>query len=91
MSVHKRQDTMDNYLKCPFYLNHSLEAKPGKTTCPECSAEFEIDDRLECIIINPKNPKLPINGLVCASCGLVQGTGKSKCMYCGAELRTTVQ
>jgi DNA polymerase-4 len=36
-------------LKCPFCLNHSLGAKPGKTTCPECSDEFEVDDRGECI------------------------------------------
>jgi hypothetical protein len=37
-----------DHLKCPFCLNHGIEAKTGKTACPECSAEFEIDDRLEC-------------------------------------------
>jgi hypothetical protein len=32
-------------LKCPFCLNHNIEAKPGKTTCPECFVEFEVGDR----------------------------------------------
>ena len=91
MLVRERQDTMDNYLICPFCLNHSVEPKPGKTICPECSTEFELDDRLECIFVNPKTPKLPMNGLICASCGLVQGTDKRRCVYCGAELSTTVQ
>jgi len=63
------------YLKCPFCPNHSIEAKPGITTCPECSAEFEIDDRLECIFINPSKLRLPmaVRGTVCGVCGLVQG------------------
>jgi hypothetical protein len=32
-------------LKCPFCLNLRIEAIAGKTICPECSAEFEVDDR----------------------------------------------
>ena len=87
----ERQDTVDNYLKCPFCLSQSVAAQPGKTTCPECSAEFEIDDRLECVFVNPKNPKLPVNGLVCVSCGLVQGTDNRMCVYCGTELRAALQ
>jgi hypothetical protein len=62
-------------MKCPFCLNHILEAKPGKTTCPECQVEFQVDDRLECIFINPDKLRLPVavNGTVCGMCGLVQG------------------
>ena len=78
MLVRERQETVDNFLKCPFCLNQSVEAKPGKTTCPEYSTEFEIDDRSECIFVNPMNLKLPVNGLVCLSCGLVQGYKKKE-------------
>jgi hypothetical protein len=48
------------FIKCPFCPNHSIEASPGKTTCPECSAEFEVDDRVECIFINPNKLRLPM-------------------------------
>jgi hypothetical protein len=36
------------------------------TTCPECSTEFEIDDRLEWIFINTEKLRLPVavNGTV---------------------------
>ncbi len=61
------------------------------SNCPECSAEFEIDDRLECIFVNPINLKLPVNGFVCRSCGLVQGYENRKCAFCGVELGTAVQ
>jgi len=80
-----------DYLKCPFCLNHSLEAKPGKTTCPECSAEFEVDDRLECIFADTQKMRLPVNGMVCGVCGLVQGDEAKKCLYCGIELSTNFQ
>jgi hypothetical protein len=69
----ENQDIMNNFLKCPFCLSQSVEAKSGKSNCPECSAEFEIDDRLECIFVNPMNLKLPANGFVCVSCGLRTG------------------
>ncbi len=46
----ENQDIMDNFLKCPFCLSQSVEPKSGKSNCPECSAEFEIDDRMECIL-----------------------------------------
>jgi len=91
MLVRERQFTLDNHLICPFCLLQIVEPKSGQTTCPECSAEFEIVDRLECIFINPKNPKLPMNGLVCMSCGLVQGHESMKCVFCGTELSPTVQ
>ena len=78
-------------LKYPFCLNHSLEAKPGKTTCPECSAEFEVDDRLECIFADTRKMRLPLHGGVCRGCGLVQGDASERCGYCGAELSTALQ
>ena len=55
-------------MKCPFCLNHKIEAKPGKTTCPECSAEFEIDDRLESIFADTQKMRLTVNGMVCGVC-----------------------
>jgi hypothetical protein len=87
----EKQDIMDNFLKCPFCLSQSVEAKSGKSNCPVCFAEFEIDDRLECIFIDPINLKLPVNRFVCRSCGLVQGYENRKCVFCGAELGATVQ
>ena len=80
-----------DYLKCPFCLQHSVEAKPGKTTCPEYSAEFEIDDRVECIFADTEKMRLPVNGFVCVVCGLVQGDQAKKCLYSGAELSTNLQ
>jgi hypothetical protein len=87
---------MDNtqqldHLKCPFCLNQSIEKKSGTTTCPECSAEFDIDDRMECIFANTENLKLPVNGFVCGCCGLVQSDEIENCFYCGGKLNITMQ
>jgi hypothetical protein len=87
---------MDNsqqikHLKCPFCLNHSAGAKPGKTTCPECSAEFEIDDRLECIFADISKIRIPVHGFVCSVCGLVQSDHAKSCFYCGTKLCTNLQ
>jgi hypothetical protein len=73
-------------MKCPFCLNHSVEAKPGRITCPVCHAEFEIDDRLECIFADTQQIRLPVNGFVCSSCGLVQSETYRNCVYCGERL-----
>ncbi len=78
------------YLKCPFCLNHYLDAKPGRTTCPDCSAEFEVDDRLECIFADTQKMRLPVNGVVCVVCGLVQGGEIGNCLFCGVELSTAI-
>jgi hypothetical protein len=82
---------MTNYqhLKCPFCLNYSLDDKSGKTACPECSAEIEIDDRLECIFADTQKMRLPVNGMVCGACGLVQGDESRNCVYCDEELGIT--
>ena len=80
-----------DHIKCPFCLNHNLEAKPGKTSCPECAAEFEVDDRLECIFADTSKMRLPVNGMVCGMCGLVQGGERENCLFCGTELITSLQ
>ena len=69
----------------------NLEAKPGKTTCPECSAEFEIDERLECVFVDTSKMRLPVNGFVCSVCGLVQCGENGNCVYCGEELNLSIQ
>ena len=91
LALERQNIILDNFkqldnLKCPFCLNHNLEAKPGKTTCPECSAEFEVDDRCECIFADTQKMRLPVNGVVCVVCGLVQGDENRSCVYCGAGL-----
>ena len=52
-------------IRCPFCLNHNLEAIPGKTTCPECSVEFEVDDRGECIFADIQKLRLAVKLSVC--------------------------
>jgi hypothetical protein len=77
-------------LKCPFCLNHCIEPKSGKTRCPVCKAEFEIDDRLECIFADTGKIRLPVNGIVCGSCGLVQSGDNHNYLYCGTGIKTAV-
>jgi hypothetical protein len=57
-------------------------AKPGEVHCPMCDSEFEVDDRLECIFADIDKIRLPANGTVCPSCGLVQGGETNSCFYC---------
>jgi hypothetical protein len=78
-------------LKCPFCLNPLSDSILGEKICPGCQAEFEVDDRAECVFVNPDNLKLPVKGTVCRVCGLVQGKGRDSCGYCGAELYVIVQ
>ena len=65
-------------------------AKPGKTSCPVCKAKFEIDDRLECLFADLDNVRLSLKGTVCSSCGLVQSSDTSACLYCGMDINTAV-
>ena len=73
-------------MKCPFCYNQVLESNSHEKKCLNCHAEFEIDDREECVFANPGNLKLPLNGTVCSVCGLVQGETRDSCVYCGAAL-----
>ena len=78
------------YLTCLFCLNQCIEPRQGKTRCPLCHAVFEIDVRVECVFANTDNIRLPVNGVVCGSCGLVQGENRKNCMYCGIAVNTAV-
>ena len=78
-------------MKCPFCLNKNIEPKPGKTACPDCHTEFEIDDRLECVYADTINLRLPVNGSVCMSCGLVQYSIAETCVSCGIKLNSSLQ
>ena len=78
------------YLTCPFCLNHCIHAEPGKTQCPVCNATFEIDGRVECVFADTDNVRLPVNGIVCGSCGLVQSGHRKSCLYCGIEINMAV-
>ena len=72
-------------IRCPFCGYHGIEVKPGKTVWPECEAEFEIDDCGECVFVDPNNPTLPIEGIICLRCGLVQREEGENCAYCRAR------
>jgi len=78
------------YLTCPFCLNQCILAEPGRTQCPICDATFEIDERVECVFADTDNMRLPVNGVVCGSCGLVQGVKRKNCLYCGIGINTAV-
>ena len=70
-------------MKCPFCLNPIADSNPGEKICPNCRAEFEIDDRGECVFAKPEKLRLPIKGTVCRVCGLVQGEGRDRCWFDG--------
>ena len=78
-------------LRCPFCPIQSIEAKLGATICPECDAQFEIDDRIECVFGNTDNIRLPAIGTICTSCGLIHAGSNQDCLYCGAVICTAVQ
>ena len=77
-------------LTCSFCLNQYIHAEAGKTCCPVCDAIFEIDDRVECVFADTDSIRLPVNGIVCGSCGLVQGVNRKSCLYCGIRINTAV-
>ena len=69
------------YIECPFCFT-ALEAKAGKIKCPGCDAQFTVDDRFECVFTDTSDLRLPVEGTVCSTCGLVQGEWKEKCVCC---------
>jgi len=60
-------------MKCPFCLSPIDDSNPGEQVCPKCQVEFEMNDRGECIFVDPDNLRLQIKGIVCRMCGMVQG------------------
>jgi len=77
-------------LTCPFCLNQCNHTESDKTQCSVCHAILEIDDRVECAFADTDNIRLPVNGIVCGSCGLVQGDNRKSCLYCGVGINTAV-
>ena len=75
---------------CPFCREIEVGDETGPSTCPACKAGFEIDDRGECIFVDTDNPRIPVDGLVCMECGLVQEGKWGLCVYCGTILNKTV-
>ncbi|MBW2611198.1 MAG: hypothetical protein JRD49_05920 [Deltaproteobacteria bacterium] len=78
------------FIECPF-CSGLVEPRRGRMKCPECHAVFTYDDRLESIIVDPHDLRLPIHGTVCTRCGLVQSEKVRRCGHCGGELVSTKQ
>ena len=83
--------TESEIIQCPFCGYQGIKAKPGKAVCPECKAMFEIDDQGECVFVDPSNPRLPIEGIICPRCGLVQGEEGERCYYYGSGMNRKIQ
>ena len=79
------------YMKCPFCEKRCIKEQTGKSKCPVCESEFEIDDRLECIFVNKEKVRLPVKGTVCPLCGLIQNDDSKTCLYCGMLINSNVQ
>ncbi len=75
---------------CPFCREIEVGDETGPSTCPACKAGFEIDDRGECIFLDTDNPRIPVGGLICVECGLVQQIRRDSCIYCLTLLNKTV-
>jgi hypothetical protein len=78
------------YLTCPFCSNQCIEPRQGETRCPVCDVAFEIDDRVECVFADTDDVRLPIYGIVCGSCGLVQSGDRKSCPYCEIGINAAV-
>jgi len=55
-------------MRCPFCLNPIVDPNPGEKICPKCQAEFEIDERGECVFANQENMR--VTSLVLNNFGL---------------------
>ena len=78
-------------IRCPFCHYQEIEVNPGNTVCPKCEVAFEIDDRGECVFVDTNNPRLPIEGIICSRCGLVQGEDIEHCIFCKTSLNNNPQ
>jgi DNA-directed RNA polymerase subunit RPC12/RpoP len=69
----KVDDKEFEIIRCPFCGYQGIETQPGKSVCTECGTAFEIDDRGECVFVDPKNLRLPIDGLFARDVVLCRG------------------
>jgi len=79
-----------NYIECPF-CSGLLEPKLGRQTCPECHAGFVYDAGRHRIFVDTNDIRLPIQGIVCTRCGMVQSENARRCAHCRGELLSTKQ
>ncbi len=84
----KNQAAEESFVLCPFCARGTIPAEPGKTVCQSCGAAFEIDDRVECVFVDVTDPRLPLEGIYCRVCGLIQSEEAQECLSCGADLKT---
>ncbi len=83
------KNTVTATISCPFCRSYEFELIPGKVSCPVCLTDFDIDDRGECVFVDRNKPKLPIKGIFCTKCGLVQYQDGETCLNCGAVISRT--
>jgi hypothetical protein len=77
-------------MKCPFCQKATIPEKPGSAICPVCMASYRIDDRGECIFVNLEYPRIPLNGMYCPKCGLIQDEMNEFCYLCAEPLDIAV-
>ena len=58
--------------------------------CAECKAHFEYDDKIERVFVDLVDPRLPVSGTVCATCGLLQSEENKMCEYCEEDMCGTL-
>jgi len=90
MGPSEKKTRQPAYIECPF-CSGVVKPASGVIKCPECKAVFRFDDRRECFFVDTREMRLPMDGTLCARCGLVQDAGNSTCRYCNAVLCKTVQ
>ena len=42
-----------------------------------------------CVFADPKDLRLPLTGIVCPICGLIQGEDSDHCVYCNTKLNSS--
>jgi NMD protein affecting ribosome stability and mRNA decay len=75
--------------ECPFCDSCNVQDESGRKRCLDCLAEYEIDERSECIFANTDSLSLPlkVKGTVCSHCGLLQDVDTAKCRLCGTPIK----
>lgn len=77
-------------MECPFCHKAAIPDKFGPATCSVCMASFLIDDRRECIFVDLSKPRIPLDGVYCSKCGLIQGHENESCYLCAESLDVAV-